>query len=240
MRLSELPEQKGESKIPGHWLCLPVALLLIGMGIYSAFNYFHLHGPPDSELHELKLASVTNVVGEPEILGSEKIDSIWLTAPGDVKVRYRNKFPYSTEVLRLDHTFGLLLDRTNVVWGVTSAGQVLSRSYFEDYNIEAKSVAKVCGGFVGVMGVMILFIFWAGERSRHRGIVTKNTLPLVRMRNLIMYGSIAGYFVIFGVVITPLLSPIIPSVFLVMLWPLGAGLIAKGCAVYFQKHPPQQ
>jgi hypothetical protein len=135
-RINDLPEQPGEPKIPIHRLFLPFGLIFLVLGIVGLHNYFQLKGPPLSQLHEIKLLSFTNVVAEGEIPGSTHIDSIWLQSSNGLKIRYREKFPYSSEILNLNTNYGLLLDSTNAIWGITTAnGEVLARSYFEEINI---------------------------------------------------------------------------------------------------------
>src|SRR4051794_13294302 len=99
-KINDLPEQPGTRKIPQHWLFLPIGLVLLFVGLGGVRDYFRLKGPPRAELHQLKLANVTNVIAEPEIPGSDRIDSIWLQTSDNEKIRYRHRFPYSSEIRR--------------------------------------------------------------------------------------------------------------------------------------------
>ena len=42
---------------------------------------------------------------------------------------------------------------------VAPNGEILERDYFDEYNIEAKSVDKYCGSFLTVFGVVMLLMF---------------------------------------------------------------------------------
>src|SRR4051812_17563930 len=218
-RISDLPEQPGERKIPLHRFFLPAGLVLLVVGIIGLRNYFRLKGPPLAELHALKLANVTNVVAEPEIPGSTRIDNIWLRTSDSAKIRYRQRFPYSDEIRRLNPDYGLLLDKTNVVWAVTTrGGETLARSFFEEYNIEAKTVGKYCGSFLALFGLCMLFAFVLGERQLQPGKPLPASLNPIRMRQVIVFGSIIGYMALCFAVIFPLLSGKVPRWLLMLIW----------------------
>jgi hypothetical protein len=239
-RISDLPEQPGERKIPLHRLFLPIGLILLAGGIIGLRNYFRLKGPPLAELHALKLTNVTNVVAEPEIPGSTRIDSIWLRTSDGAKIRYRQRFPYSDEIRRLNPNYGLFLDKTNVVWAVISGGgEILARNYFEEYNLEAKTVGKYCGSFLALFGVCLLFAFTVNERQFQPGKPMPKSLNPIRLRQLILFGSIVGYMALCFAVIFPLLSGRVAGWLSPLIWVFGAGLIGNGIVAYFRKHPPK-
>ncbi len=240
VRINYLPEQPGERKISLHWLFLPLGLGLLIVGIMGLRNYLRLSGPPPAELHVLKLADITNVVAEPEIPGSTRIDNLWLQASDGAKIRYRVRFPYSSEVRHLDPDYSLLLDTTNVVWAVTTrGGEVLARSYFEEYNIEAKSVGKYCGSFLALFGFALLFCFVVCEKQLRRGGPLPPPVNPVRVRQLILWGSILGYLIFCFTALFPFLWGKVPGWVLGLIWVLGGGLIGNGIVAYFRKHPPK-
>src|SRR5262245_14787365 len=240
-RISELPEQPGERRIPSHWFFLPIGLLFVFMGVKGLLDSFRLMGPTLEELHRVNLANVTNVIAEPDVPGSTKIDYIWLQTSDGVKIRYRNRFPHSSEILRLNPNYSLLLDKTNRVWAITTGGgEILGRRYFDDYNIEAKTVGKHCGGFLGIIGAGLLFCFFVSEKNRRAGVPMPQSLPAVRLRQAILLGSIIGYFIICMTVVFPLLSGKVSGLVLALIWVLGAGLMGNGIVAYFRKHPPRQ
>ncbi len=107
LKHSDLPEQPGELKVSRHWFFLVASLFLLGVVTKSLSDYFLLTGPPVAELYPVELTSVTNVVVEPEIPGSTRIDNIWLHTTGGKIIRYRDRFPYSEAVRRLDPDLSL-------------------------------------------------------------------------------------------------------------------------------------
>jgi hypothetical protein len=237
VQINDLPEQPGERRISLHWLPLMAGLILLAIGVMGLRDYFRLKGPPPAELHELKLTNVTNVVAEPEIPGSMRIDNLWLQASDGSKIRYRVQFPYSSEIRRLNPDYSLLLDTTNVPWAVTTGrGEVLAGSYFEEYNIEAKSVGKYCGSLSVFFGILLSLSFFLCEKLRRAGVPQQQS---IRLRQLILWGSIIGYMVFCLAVIFPLLSGRVPPWLLSLIWVLGVGLIGNGVVAYFRKHPPK-
>lgn len=219
---------------------LPLGLVFLVIGILGLRNYFRLKGPPLSDLHEVRLLNVTNVVAESEIPSSKRIDNIWLWTSTGAKIRYRSRFPYSSEVQHLDPHYGLLLDRFNIVWAVTtSRGEVLKRNYFDEYNIEAKSVGKFCGGFMVIGAVCAFFVFFYNERRLRAGTLPAEEMMPIRTRQLILIGSLVGYLVFCVAVVFPLLSGKLPGWVLMLIWVLGGGLLGNGIVSYFRKHPPR-
>ncbi|PWU20797.1 MAG: hypothetical protein C5B50_03105 [Verrucomicrobia bacterium] len=247
VRINDLPEQPGERKISQHWFFLLIGLVLLAMGLKGLRDYVTLKGPPLAELHQLKLADVTNVVVVPEIPGSARIDNIWLQTLEGAKIRYRNRFPYFEEIRRLNPDYGLLLDETNRVWGITKrSGEILDRNYFEEYNIEAKSVGKICGSFFAISGFVLLFLFVQWERLSRAGKLTPQSLATapqilrpVRLRQIMLWGAIIAYAIFCVTVIFPLLAGKGPVWMVPLIWVLGCGVIGNGIVAYFRKHPPK-
>ena len=135
----------------------------------------------------------------------------------------------------------LLLDKTNLVWGITkSGGQVLGVNYFELYNIEAKSVGLYCGSFLGIFGLCFLGVFILNEQKYRADQLKPEDLIPIRTRNLILFGSIGGYLIFCFIVVFPLLSGKVPNFILPIIWVAGAGLIANRLATWFRNHPPKQ
>jgi hypothetical protein len=215
-------------------------VFLLCVGLMGLRNYFRLHGPPLSELHEVTLAGVTNVVAEPEISGSARIGRIWLETSAGERIPYHQSFPCSDEIRRLDTNYGLLLDKSNTVWGVTtSRGETLGRRYFEERNIEAKTVGKACGSLLTFIGVWGLLASVMGEIAYRAGkLQPKNVMP-IRTRQLVLYGSIIGYAVLLFVVVRPFLPGGMGFWPFGLLWVLGVGLIGNGIVAYYRKHPPR-
>ena len=218
-------------RISIHKLFLPAGVVLLAVGLWSITNYFRLKGPPDRELHELSLRDIRQVTAQSEIPGSTRIDNIWLQTSNDLKIRYRRQFPYSTEVRRLDTNYSLLLDSTNVIWAVkTSEGEVRAKSYFEEYNIEAKSVAKFCGPFLAIMGALLLFGYFGAERHWATAAPHERAkLEVDAHRTRLLLISV-GYMILYGVVIAPWLRKYSPSRVVGLLWVLSGGaLIGLTC-----------
>jgi len=215
--------------------------MLLAVGLVGGFNYFRLKGPPAADLHEVKLRDVTNMRLETEFPGSKRIDNIWLKTSTGVTIRYRNRFPYSAEVQRLDPNFGLLLDTSNAVWAVTTTkGEVLAQRYFEEYNIEAKSVGKMCGLLLGVMGTWMLLGFIYTEcRFRAGKLPVAEHFP-VRVRELILLSSLLGYLALFGFVIAPWLRNVLPAWLIGLIWVLSGGVLGNSIVNHFRRRPPHQ
>lgn len=188
-------------------------------------------------LHELKMSDVTAITEEPEISDSSKIDRIWLTESDGVKIRYRARFPYSDEIRQQNTNFSLLLDATNAIWGLKEKGQggILGRAYFEDYNIEAKSVDLVCGPFIGIFGAMILFAYFVSEHAFRRGKLPEEHQMLRPKRSVVFGATLAGYAILFWAAIVPILSPIVPSWVLGCIWVAGGGLLGNAVVIYYEK-----
>jgi hypothetical protein len=70
VRIPDLPEQPGESKIPFHWVALPLGVLFLYGGLMCLRSYSRLQGPPLTALHEVKVASITNMIAAPTYRGS--------------------------------------------------------------------------------------------------------------------------------------------------------------------------
>ena len=240
-RINDLPEQPGERKVLLHWFFLPVGLFLLAIGVMGLRDYFRLKGPPLTELHQMNLTDVANVVVEAEIPGSTRIDKISLQTSDGAKVRYRNRFPYSSEIRRLNPDYGLLLDKTNLVWAVTTGGgEILACNYFQEYNIEAKTVGKYCGSFLASFGSWLLLTFIVSEKRLRSGKPLPETMIRIRVRLVILFGSLIGYMMFYFVIILPLLSGKVGGWLLGLIWVLGAGLIGNGIVAYFRKHPPEE
>jgi|GEM_PF-3235102 len=189
-----------QEKVSYHKLFLPGGLFLLVMGSWGIANYFRLHGPSGSELHELALRDVSKVTEEPEIPGSTRIDNIWLATANNERIRYRKQFPYSAEVRQLDTNLSLLLDSSNKVWAVKNAsGGILSQRYFEEYNIEAKIVGKYCGAFLAVLGAILLFGYVNVQRSWQTLPAEERAKLEVDAHNLRMLLAMLAYLVVFAI-----------------------------------------
>ncbi len=224
-------------RIPMHKLFLLPGLILLGIGSYGIVNYFHLKGPPAAQLHELLLQDVTRVTPESEIPGSSRIDSIWLqTAKGD-RIRYRKRFPYSDQVLVLDTNYSLLLDSSNHVWAVkTGDGQVRSQRYFEEYNIEAKTVGKICGPFLATFGALLSFGYFLGERAWPEAPAAERAKLEVDANRTRLVVALIGYLIIFGTVLGPWLRKYLPGFVVQLLWLASCGVLV---GVLSKKPPPK-
>ncbi len=213
---------------------LGLVLLLVGLNGIS--DYFQLNGPPMSELHELKLSFITNVVVEPEAPGSERIERIRLETADGAKVVYRARFPFSSEVRNLDQRYGLLLDRSNTVWGVTAEGAVLERDYFAERNIEAKSAGKFCGGLLVLVGGLLFFPALLAEVQVRTGrIAAAQEIHSVPTSKVVLVGSLLGYLGLFGFIIAPWLRSILPRGLVGLIWVFSAGLLGMAIVGYFKK-----
>jgi hypothetical protein len=241
VRIDDLPEQPGESKIPIHRFFAPLGLLLLIVGLYGLHNYFCLNGPPLAELHEFKLAGVTNVVLEPEIPGSIQVGNMWLQTSADTKIRYHKQYPYADAIQRLDPDYGLLLDKSNLVWGITtSRGEVLARNYFEEQHIEAKSVGKICGSFLTFVGLWLLLIFALCELRYRAGTLSASCLIFVRTRQVVLIGSLVVYLFLCAFVMPKVLPQQVAGWAMPFIWVIGAGVLGNGIVAYYRKHRPMQ
>lgn len=240
VRIADLPEQPGESRISFHWLALPLGVFFLYGGLMCLRSYSRLHGPPLTVLHEVKLASITNVVAEPAIRGSAPTDRLWLTTSDGAKIRYRQCFPYFEEVRRRDPNYGLLVDNSRTVWAITtSRGEVLARQDFEKFSIRGKSDAELGALICLPFGVLLLagFIFngWCCRTGR---MPAELVFP-IRTRNLVLFGSIVGYMALLFVVLRPYLPGGMGFWAFGLLWVLGAGLIGNSIVAYYREHPPR-
>lgn len=207
-----------QEKVSFHKLFLPVGLILLVGGSWGIANYFRLHGPGDDELHELALRDVSKVTEEPEIPGSKRIDNIWLETTNDVRIRYRNRFPHSTEVRHLDTNLSLLLDSSNTVWAVRkSDGAVLSRRYFEEYNIEVKVVGKYFGPFLAAFGAIMLALYFSAERNwKNWPAEERAKLEVVDAHQMRLGLALVGNLVAFGLLADWLLKYLPGYAFIVL------------------------
>jgi hypothetical protein len=223
-------------KVSCHILFLPAGLLLLAGGSWGIANYFRLRGPSDQELHELALRDVSKVTEEPEIPGSTRIDNIWLETTNNVRIRYRNRFPLSSEVRRQDTNLSLLLDSSNKIWAVKSAvGTVLSRRYFEEYNIEAKTVGKFCGPFLAVLGAILLFVFLGVQRSWKTWPAEERAKLEVDAQNLRLALVLFGNLVVFAILAHWLLN-YLPGFAVTLLYLLSGGVLMRHLSK--KKRPP--
>ncbi len=235
-----MPEQPGEKRISIHWLALVfgVAWLAVGLGLVR--SYFRLTGPRLSELHELRLADVTNVVAEPESPGSPRIGRIWLRTAKGARIRYQGSFPYASQIRGLNPDYGLLLDQTNAIWGVTTGGKVLAGRYFQEYNIENKRIGKTFGPIFTFFGLVLLFGFIVLEAQVLAGKPLPESVGSMRVRPVILWASLIAYLIFWFAVIYPLLAPKVGGLIVGLVWVLGAGFIGNGIVAYFKKHPPSK
>ena len=214
-----------QEKVSYHKLFLPAGLLLLVVGSWGIANYFRLHGPSDQELHELALRDVSKLTEEPEIPGSKRVDTIWLETTNNVRIRYRNQFPHSMEVRHLDTNLSLLLDSSNKVWAVKSvAGAVLSRRYFEEYHIEAKSVGKYCGTFLAVFGAILLVLYFGAERSWKTWPAAERAKLEVDAHGMRLGLVLLGNLVLFAILADWLLK-YLPGFAVTLLYLLSAGVL---------------
>jgi hypothetical protein len=214
-----------QEKVSYHKLFLPAGLLFLVMGCWGIANYFRLHGPDDDQLHELALRDVSKVTEEPESRGSKSIDNIWLETTNDVRIRYRNRFPHSEAVRHLDTNLSLLLDGSNKVWAVKNAGgAVLSRNYFETYNIESKIVGLICGPFFAALGAVLLVLYFGTERSWKTWPAKEHAKLEVDAPGLRLGLVLLGNLVVFAILSDWLLKHL-PPIAVTVLYVVSAGVL---------------
>lgn len=230
--LEGLPEQPNERIIPLHRLFLPAGLFLIAVGLLGLYRFVNLKGPPADQIHTLRLESVTNTV--------MRLDSVWLKTSEGETIRYRKEFPYFSDVTRLNPQFSLLLDSSNGIWGVaTNNTDILARSFFEDRNIETKSVSKICGSFCGGFGVLMLILFLLGEKMcRDKDSAKRLGIPLLPSGMVILIGGIFGYLFLFASMISPWLQKWLPDWAVGIAWVLSGGLLLHFMFQHLRKKLP--
>ncbi|PWU11863.1 MAG: hypothetical protein C5B50_22660 [Verrucomicrobia bacterium] len=243
IQIPDLPEQPGEKRISVLWFFLVFGLAWLAVGLGLVRSYFRLTGPTPSDLHALSLTQVTNVVTKLENPGSTKIGRIWLRTDHGARIRYDASFPYSDEIRHLNPDYGLLLDQTNVVWAVTTGGKVLAARFFQEYHIETKRLDKFFGPFFGIMGLVLVFcsVFFQLQVLAGKPLPKElGTLVTLRVRLLILWGSLIAYLFFYFLVVYPLLASKLGGWSWMLIWLLGAALIANGIVAYFKKHPPRK
>ena len=134
--------------------------------------------------------------------------------------------------------YGLLLDQTNGIWGVATSGKVLAARYFQEYNIENKRVCKSFGPIFTCFGLMLLLCFIVFQAQVLARKPLPKSLGTMRVRLLILWGSLIGYLFLWFMVIYPRLAPKLGGLLAALIWVLGGGLIGNGIVAYFKKHPP--
>jgi hypothetical protein len=97
-----------------------------------------------------------------------------------------------------------------------AGGAVLSRNYFETYNIEVKNVGLICGPFFAALGAILLVRYFgterswktwpAAERAKLEVDAHRMRLGLVLFGNLVLFAILADWLLKYlpGLVVTVL------------------------------------
>jgi len=92
------------------------------------------------------------------------------------------------------------------------------------------------GSFCAFFGVWELLGFAISEKLIREGRPPK-ALFTIRVRQLILFGSFAGYMALWFLIIQ--LLPKQLSWTFPLIWVIGGGLLGTGIVRYFRRHPPQ-
>jgi len=114
-----------------------------------------------------------------------------------------------------------------------AAGLVGLRNYFL---LNGPPLNKYWGSLCAFFGVFELLTFVLCEKRIRKG-RPPQSLFTIRVRQLVLFGSIAGYMVLCFAISRLFVGQTAWAIPLI--WVLGAGLIWNGIVLYFGKHPPK-
>jgi len=229
------PDQAGDPKILLHRILLPAGLFLLGFGLWAGGRFLHTHPPADADLHAVHLQAVLSVTEIHDSYQTNEIEAVELHAADHRIIRYDVFCPRFDEVRKRDTRLTILVDSTNQVWLVKSAGgQVFGRDYFLRRNMEAKAADGLCAILFIPLGTLMFLPALALEYGLRRdGKLPKDGAP-VSARKFTLAAGLLGYLYIFGFAISPWLSKMLPNMVVILVWLFsGAGLI-KAILWYFE------
>lgn len=163
------------------------------------------------------------------------MNGIWLKTVEGERIRYRTGFPYFEEVRHQNTNYSLLLDSSNVIWGLkTTDGKVQAQGYFEEQHIEAKSVGKVCGTFLTVVGGVMLWAYTYVRRCGDKMTIEEKVEAETHLAKPRLLVYLLGYLMVYGFVIGPWLLKFFPRFVVGLLWIVSAAVLVS---VLKRKYP---
>jgi hypothetical protein len=238
-KIKDLPEEADEPRILLHKLFLPAGVFFLGFGLWAGWGYLHVHPPAESELLAVRLQAVTNVAESRYSRGTGELRAVNLQLTNGTAVEYKTQWPRFESVRSLDTNLSVLVDRTNLVWGLRSGnGLILEREYFVSRNLEIKSIDALCAIMFLPFGVMFLVGFFAAEIALRKGTFPEKQRVLLRTRKLILVGFLFGYLGFYWFVLVPLLGKIMPGWSLPLVWVLSGGILGNLLVDFLKKWRP--
>ena len=231
-------DQPGDPKILQHRILLPVGLVMLALGLWSTWRFFHIHPPADDALHPVPLQEVLTVTDVPNPFATNEIQAVELHTKDNRTIRYVVFAPCFDRVSHRDTNLTLLVDSTNRVWLVKDVtGHEFGRAYFRRLHLEAKSVSAVAALLFVPLGGMMFFCALALECALRRQRALPGGGGPVSARKFSLFAGLIGYLYIFGFFISPLLSRILPRMIVALIWVVTAGLLARLILWYFRPKP---
>jgi hypothetical protein len=236
IRLNVPDDQPGDPKILQQRILLFAGFFLLGMGIWSAWRYFHIQPPADTTLHPVSLQDVLAVTDVPEPFATNETGAVELHTRDNRVIHYGAHWPYFDRVSHCDTNLTLLVDTTNQVWVVKDiAGNDFGRPYFQKLNMEVKSVSGAVAIFFIPLGAFAFLPALAMEYRLRRGAKLPGTSAPVSARKFTLFGSLVGYVFVFGLIIGPWLSAKLPPMIVGLIWIVSGGALATLILRYFQR-----
>ena len=226
-RINDLPEEADEPKIPIHKLFLPAGLVMLILGLWAGWNYFHLRAPKFSELEAVPLRDVRAVTMR-SYGRTDEVTAITITLPRGGSVEYKDLWPRFEQVRSKDTNLSLMVDRANHVWALKSAdGTYLERDYFASRTLENRAFCGIGAPALLFAGLWLVVAFFAVERAAPRGPLPEACRVQVPARKLALISALVGYLGFFWLVLQPLLGRFLPFWVVSFFWVMSGGILGN-------------